>query len=139
MSYYTTYLRCGVLGALFAALAVPFIIADGGVMYNAAATNHNLYLPVTNLFFPYITGKNFAFRILVELAALGYVLLALRVPKYRPKGSLLMWAVVALVVWMGIATIASVDPLKSFWSNFERMDGYIGLIHLFLWFIITGA
>lgn len=139
MSNYTTFLRWGVLGALFAALVVPFIIADGGAMYSSLSQNHNLYLPVQNLFFPYITGKNFAFRIFVEFAALGYLLLALRVPKYRPKGSVVMWAVVALVAWMGIATLASVDPGKSFWSNFERMDGYIDLIHLAVWFVITGA
>jgi O-antigen ligase/tetratricopeptide (TPR) repeat protein len=139
MPNYTTLLRWGVLAAIFAALAAPFVIADGGAMYDAQATVHNLYIPVANFFFPYITGKNFVFRILVEVALVCYALLALRVPKYRPKGSALMWAVVALAVWMGLSTLASVDPIKSFWSNFERMDGYVTLLHLFAWFVITGA
>lgn len=125
MSNYTRYLRWGVIGALFLVLFVPFIIANG------------LILP--NLFFPFITGKNFIFRIFVEFALLGYVLLACAVPKYRPKGSLVLWSVVALVAWMALATLTSVDPIKSFWSNFERMDGYIDLIHLFVWFVIAGA
>ena len=94
---------------------------------------------IPNLFFPYITGKNFAFRILVEILLALYVLLAIREPKYRPRSSSLCWAFGAMVVWMALATIFSVDPSKSFWSNFERMDGYITLIHLFALFVIAGA
>jgi O-antigen ligase/Flp pilus assembly protein TadD len=122
---YTTYLRWGVLAGVFLVLFTPFIIASGGV--------------IPNLFFPFITGKNFAFRILVELTLLLYVLLACIDPKYRPRASWIMWAALALVVWLGLSTITSVDPIKSFWSNFERMDGYINIIHLFAWFVITGA
>lgn len=130
---YTDFLRWGAITALFAALFVPFIIADGG------GGSHGFYLPFVNLFFPYITGKNFAFRILVELALLCYVLLALREPKYRPQSSLILWTSLAFVGWMALATIFSVDPLKSFWSNFERMEGYVGLLHLFVWFVVAGA
>ncbi len=122
---YTTYLRWATIGALFLALFVPFIVASGSVF--------------PNLFFPYITGKNFAFRIIVEAAFLLYILLACAAPKYRPRGSLILWAVVLFVGWMAIATVTSVDPLKSFWSNFERMEGYIGLLHMFVWFVIAGA
>ena len=105
---------------------IAFIIADG------------THFPV-NLFFPYITGKNFTFRILVEILTAAYVLLAIRVPKYRPRASLIMWALGLFVLWMAVATATSVDPIKSFWSNFERMDGYITLIHLFALFVISGA
>lgn len=122
---YTTYLRWGVISGLFATLLIPFIVADGTIM--------------TNLFFPYITGKGFVFRILVEIVAALYIILAIRDPKYRPRASWIMWAGLAFVAWMAIATLASVDPLKSFWSNFERMDGYVSLIHLFVYFVIAGA
>ncbi len=105
---------------------IPFIVADG------------ITFP-SNLFFPYITGKNFTFRILVEIAFGLYILLALREPKFRPKASLLMWSVVGLMVWVGLATILSVDPVKSFWSNFERMEGYLGLLHLAALFVVAGA
>ncbi len=50
-----------------------------------------------------------------------------------------MWAGLAFVAWMAVATAASADPLKSLWSNFERMEGYVGLAHLFIYFIIMGA
>jgi tetratricopeptide (TPR) repeat protein/O-antigen ligase len=122
---YTTYLRWGVIGGLFLTLLVPFVIADGHIF--------------PNLFFPYITGKNFIFRILVEIVAALYIILAIRDPKYRPRASWLMWAVLGFVAWMAIATAFSVDPTKSFWSNFERMEGYVGLLHLFVYFVVAGA
>jgi tetratricopeptide (TPR) repeat protein/O-antigen ligase len=123
--HYTKFLKWGVLAGLVLTLFVSFIVAAGGAF--------------PAMFFPYITGKNFAFRILVELTFGLYVLLAIREPKYRPKSSLLMWAVCLFVGWIGLATIFSVDPIKSFWSNFERMDGYITVIHLFAYFLVTSA
>jgi O-antigen ligase len=125
---YTRVLRWALIIGLCLVPFISFIIADG-----------SLGGIIPNLFFPYITGKNFAFRILVEILLALYVVLAIREPKYRPRSSNLCWAFGGLVVWMALATIFSVDPSKSFWSNFERMDGYITLIHLFALFVIAGA
>ena len=122
---YTKYLSWTILGGLLASLFIPFIIADG---------QH-----FVGMFFPYITGKNFTFRILTEILFGLYILLAIRDPKYRPRSSWLLWAVGAFVLWMGLATALSVDPAKSFWGNFERMDGYITVLHLFMYFIMAGA
>jgi len=122
---YIKILRSVLLFGLGLIFFVPFIIADGSFM--------------TNMFFPYITGKNFTFRILVEVLLGVYILLALREPKYRPTSSMLLWAACAFTVWMGLATAFSIDPIKSFWSNFERMDGYITVLHFFVYFVIAGA
>lgn len=123
---YTKLLRWAILIGLCLLPFIAFIIADG------------VHFPA-NMFFPYITGKNFTFRILIEILFALYILLAVREPKYRPKASLLMWSVCAFMVWMTLATIFSVDPVKSFWSNFERMDGFITQLHMFALFIIAGA
>ncbi len=133
---YTRFLRWTLLIGSALLFFVPFIIADGGAGYQSG---FNFYVPLANMFFPFITGKNFAFRIIVELLLCAYILLALREPKYRPRASMLMWAVCAFVVWLGVATVVSIDPIKSFWSNFERMEGYITILHLFAYFIIVGA
>lgn len=90
-----------------------------------------------SLFFPFITGKNFAFRILVEVALVGWGVLMLMDPKYRPRFS---WTLVfygALVGWMFIANLLAVNPHKAFWSNYERMDGWVTLIHVFGFFLVT--
>lgn len=92
-----------------------------------------------SLFFPFITGKNFAFRIIVEIAAAGWLALALTNPFYRPKRSGLLWAFAAFVVVIGIADMFGVYPHKSFWSNYERMEGWVTLAHLFVYFVILQA
>ncbi|MDE1875176.1 MAG: O-antigen ligase family protein, partial [Patescibacteria group bacterium] len=42
-------------------------------------------------------------------------------------------------VVIGVADIFGVDPWKSFWSNFERMEGYITTIHLLMYFLVVSA
>lgn len=100
------------------------------------------FLPLVvynGFFFPFITGKNFAFRILVEIAFAGWVYLALADKKYRPQWSWTFVLFTALVIWMAIADIFAVNPAKAFMSNFERMDGWITLVHLFAFFVVAGA
>jgi O-antigen ligase/tetratricopeptide (TPR) repeat protein len=106
-----------IVGLLFAVLFIPLFVSN-------------------SLFFPFITGKNFAFRIIVELAALGWVCLMLIDKTYRPKFSWLAIAVTIFVVIVGIADIFSSNPVKSFLSNFERMEGWITIAHLALYFFI---
>ena len=108
------------VGLLFAALFIPLIVTN-------------------SLFFPFITGKNFTFRIVVELAALSWVILMLRDKSYRPKFS---WLSVSLVFFVGIVAVADMlgsNPVKSFLSNFERMEGWITLIHLLIFFLLMTA
>ena len=97
-------------------------------------------LIVTNsMFFPFITGKAFAFRITVEIIFAAWLLLIMRDATYRPRRSLVAWALAGLVGIMGLATIFGESPLRSFWSNFERMEGYVTLLHLFAYFLVLGS
>ncbi len=93
---------------------------------------------VNSLFFPYITGKNFILRIVVEIMFVAWALLALYEPRYRPRFSFL---IVALFAWAGIvlaADIAGISPLKSLWSNFERMEGFVAIAHLVVYIFVAG-
>ena len=83
-----------------------------------------------SMFFPFITGKAFTFRILIEILAGLWLILMLISPEHRPKSSLLLWAVLSLLTALTISTIFSVNPDRSFWSNFERMEGLVSLIYL---------
>lgn len=89
------------------------------------------------LFFPFITGKNFAFRILIEIAVASYAVLAILDRKYRPRFSWMLVLFTTFVAWMAIANLLGVHPHKAFWSNFERMDGWIMLIHVYGLFIVA--
>ncbi len=113
-------LRGTVIASVFSVLLVPFIVS-------------------TNLFFPFITGKAFFFRTMVEIGFAAWLLLSMKDVAYRPRKSVLMWSFVAFLVVIGVANIFGQSPWKSFWSNFERMEGYITILHLFLYFLISSS
>ena len=100
------------------------------------------FIPVvvaSSLFFPFITGKGFAFRIIVEVIFACWLLLALRQPVYRPKQSLLLWGVLSFMGIVFLADVFAVNPFKAFWSNFERMEGFITMIHLCAYFLVASS
>lgn len=105
--------------ALTGVFALPFIV---------------LYV-ANSMFFPFITGKNFAFRIITEIVFGAWFCLALIRSEYRPRSSWLLWAFAAFVAIIGIADIFGAYPMKSIWSNYERMDGWVTLVHLFMYFV----
>ena len=90
----------------------------------------------SSLLFPYITGKNFAFRILVEFAAVLWLGLMFMNKEYRLQNSLMVSSVLIFTFVVGLADIFGVSPYNSFWSNYERMEGYITILHLALFFMI---
>ncbi len=92
-----------------------------------------------SMFFPFITGKNFAFRIIVEIIFAAWLLLALREPRFRPKRSAFLWSILAFLFVVLLADIFAENPFKAFWSNFERMEGFITLLHLGAYFIVASS
>lgn len=90
------------------------------------------------MFFPFITGKNFVFRIIVELLVGGWAILAILDKAYRPKFSWLLVSVLSFVGIIALADIFGANPFKSFWSNFERMEGLLTLLHLSGYFVVAG-
>lgn len=113
-------LQYGIYALLFATLFVPTIVS-------------------TSLFFPYITGKAFIFRFLVELMVLLYVGLVITDKSYLPKKGIVLYAVLAFTVVLGISTLTSENPSRSFWSNYERMEGYVTILHLLAFFLVTSS
>ena len=108
------------LGALLAVLFVPLVI-------------------VNEFFFPFITGKALLFRVLVEIAVAGWFVLALADVRYRPRFSWIMAVLTGFVIWMLIADLSAINPGKALWSNFERMEGFVALAHLYVFFVVLGA
>lgn len=89
-------------------------------------------LIVTDFFFyPFIAGKNFVFRIVVELALVLWLVSGSKI-----KNSKILWSVLSFIFVVGVANILGANPLNSFWSDYERMDGYVTLLHLGAYFLI---
>lgn len=112
------FLRGLLIGGIFLTPVIPFIVAEF-------------------FFFPFITGKNFAFRILTEVLFGLWVMLMIREPSLRPRFSWFYPVLLFFLAAMAVSTALSVEPMKSFWSNFERMEGFITLIHLALYFVVV--
>ncbi len=113
-------IRYSIFTGLWAILLIPFYVASG-------------------MFFPYITGKNFTFRIIVEIIFALWVYLAYVDAKYRPKFSWMNISILAFVIIMAVADFFAVAPIKAFWSNYERMDGWVTLIHLLMYLTVFGS
>ncbi len=114
------FLRVIVYGGLF---VIPFL---------------TLYV-ANDYFFPYITGKNFAFRIIVEVVFATWFVLLLLDAKYRPKFSWVLVSFSSLLIVMFFANLFGEHPRSSFWSNFERMDGYVTLVHVFIYILVLSS
>ena len=100
------------------------------------------FLPLfvaNSMFFPFITGKNFAFRVIIEIVFAIWLILVSRQIYNWPRRSLIFLVTTGLIIVTGLATIFGENPARSFWSNFERMDGYITLLHLYFYFIVIAS
>ncbi|MBI2047835.1 MAG: O-antigen ligase family protein [Parcubacteria group bacterium] len=93
-----------------------------------------------SLFFPFITGKNFIFRILVEIMAAGWVgLLIIDFKKYWPQWNFVSISYTVFISAIFVSAVFGVDFVTSFWSNFERMEGLVTHLHLLLLFFILAG
>ncbi|NCT54632.1 hypothetical protein GW758_01580 [Candidatus Falkowbacteria bacterium] len=88
------------------------------------------------LLFPYITSKQFAFNILIELLFALWLVFILKFPKYRPKKNLITYGLVAYFVAILMSVVVSVDPALSLWGDAERMLGFFHVFHFFLFFLM---
>ena len=107
-----------VLLALVAAL--PLIVIDG-------------------LFFPFITGKGIAFRLLVAGALLAASVVFLTRKPEAPKVSLIGAALSAFLGVTFFANALGINPERSFFGNFERMEGWLLLAHLGLFYALLST
>lgn len=113
-------LRVVVFTGLFAVPFIPFLVSS-------------------YFFFPFITTKAFAWRIIIEIVFAAWVILALLDASYRPKKSLILYSLFIFLGIIGVADLFGVAPIKSFWSNFERMEGYVTLLHLGMFFLVISS
>jgi O-antigen ligase/tetratricopeptide (TPR) repeat protein len=120
MNTFKNILKWGMWGAVFAIPFIPLYVAN-------------------TMFFPYISGKNFLFRVLVEIAFLLWAALAILDKQYRPKRSWLLASFFVFTLVMALADMLGVNPAKSIWSNYERMEGLVALVHVLAFFVVLAS
>ncbi|TSC79502.1 MAG: Uncharacterized protein G01um101429_489 [Parcubacteria group bacterium Gr01-1014_29] len=90
-------------------------------------------------FFPYITGKNFFFRIITEVTFGFWLALIVVGPRFRPRRGFVLWSLGAFLGILTLTTIFGADPYNSFWSNYERMEGFVTYVHLAALFLMASS
>lgn len=97
------------------------------------------FLVSGEFFFPFITTKAFAWRIIVEVVFFAWILLASMDAEYRPKQGWILYSLFIFIGLIGVSDLLGAAPLKSFWSNAERMEGFISLLHLGMYFLVASS
>lgn len=110
-------LRNTIYGGLALLLVVPMVVTS-------------------SMYFPYITGKNFLFRIIVLVIGFLWVALVIKNKRYSPRKSGILYAFGGWVFVMLIANVFGENPIKAFWSNYERMEGWVTIVLLLLLFVV---
>ena len=93
----------------------------------------------SNYFFPFIVPKTLAFRVIVEVIFLAFLGLAVIKKEYRPKLNLILVLFFLYIATVFISSILADSLYFSFWSNNERSEGLILLLHLFLFLVVLSG
>ncbi len=97
------------------------------------------FIVSSSMFFPFITGKNFSFRIITEVMTALWLVLMLFDARYKPKKS---WVLAMLAIFVGVVALSSIfgeNFYRSFWSNYERMEGLVTYLHLLAYFLVLAG
>lgn len=113
-------IKYSILTGLFLIPFIPFIVPSA-------------------MFFPFITGKGFAFRIITEIIFGLFVILAFWDREYRPKMSWITKSVLIFTSAVLVADLFGVNVSKSLWSNYERMEGFVLIVHLAMYYIVASS
>ncbi|MDE2018770.1 MAG: O-antigen ligase family protein [Patescibacteria group bacterium] len=99
-----------------------------------------------SIFFPFIGGKDWFFRLAVELSLISALLwwafearqgeFEERIRAFFKKP--LVLAVSAFALMVLLASLFAFDAHAGFWSNFERGEGGFQMIHYWLFFVLLG-
>jgi O-antigen ligase len=125
-------------------MTIPWFKVSKGLLYISA-----LYvaLVVSTSLFPFIVGKYVWFRTSIDVALIAFLfglILSPEAAQYltRLKEILrhpLSIAVLVFVCTFVLACFFGFDPAASFWSNFERGEGGIQLLHLGVFYLLLAT
>ena len=79
--------------------------------------------------FPWVVGKAVYARVIIEVLFALWAALALVNPSFRPPRSWILALLLLGLLWSVIAGVFGVSPVRSVWSNYERMQGLFDAAH----------
>ena len=80
-------------------------------------------------FFPYVTGKAIYARTLIQISFLVWIIRLITAEKIYLSFSWLVFFAVGLTAVSILTSLFGVSFTHSLWSNYERMQGLIDMIH----------
>ncbi len=92
-----------------------------------------------SLFFPFITGKAFFMRLMIVLSTMSFTGLMLLDKNSRPKKSAMLYVLGGFMIILLLATLNSINPTRSMWSNFERMEGFVTMLYMAALFVVASS
>jgi O-antigen ligase len=96
----------------------------------------SFFIVTRSLYFPYVTGRQLGFNILMEILLWFWLYLIFKYPAVRPKLSWITWGLAAWLAVLLLSSILGVDFNLSFWGDAERLLGWFSLIHYFILYLI---
>lgn len=86
--------------------------------------------------FPFVTEKTLYFRLLVDTLLIVWAIIAFQNPKYLPRKTPLNITLLVLAIATLLTAVVGHDFQSSFWSGLERMEGFVGLLHILIFFFV---
>ena len=129
------------LGAVAKLFKVSFSRIAKWYLYAAVFA---IVVVMNSIFFPFIGGKDYFFRYVIELALMAYILYwafearggevmqHLRAAAKKP----LFIAVSAFALMFVLAALFGYDAHAAFWSNYERGEGGFQMLHYYAFFVL---
>jgi O-antigen ligase len=115
--------------------------------YFLYASVFSVLIVLTGSFFPFIGGKYYFFRVLVEIALAFFLIhwawedrngeTEKRIKSFVKNPIFI--AIAAFAFFFLLAAIFAHNPNAAFWSNFERGEGAFQMLHYFAFFFLLGA
>lgn len=95
----------------------------------------SFFIISNSLYFPYITGKQIYFNILVEVLFVFWAAMIAKFPETRPKKNYITIGLAVFLLALLLSSFFGVDFNLSFWGDAERMLGWFSLIHYFVFYL----
>jgi len=92
-----------------------------------------------SFYYPFIVPKTLAFRIIIEIIFMAFLALCIINKEYRPKLNLVIIIFFLYLLSVVLSSLLAGTFYDSFWSNNERSEGLLLLLHLFAFLIIASG